>query len=159
MPHLPDMVALVGWGGTPHRSTNPHSFQWTHVMRKSRNNADISEEELLKIFNQKAKRAKSSVVAPRMYPLRSSLSKVNSHSHKNITKDVPKANRKSIAKNPYHVDHVLLANLKLQISKNDTILKKDLVKVKSHIKSIKQSLNQSEDMKLAQKACATCTCS
>ena len=58
MPHLPDMVALVGWGGTPHRSTNPHSFQWTHVMRKSRNNADISEEELLKIFNQKAKRAK-----------------------------------------------------------------------------------------------------
>jgi hypothetical protein len=152
MPNWPDMVALVGWGGTPHQSTNPLFFQWTHVMCKSRNNADISEEELLKIFNQKGKRAENPVVAPRMYPSRSSLPKINSHSHKKITKDVPKANRKSIVKNPYHVDHVSLANLKLQISKNDAILKKDLVEVKSHIKSIKQSLKRSVDMVLAQKA-------
>jgi hypothetical protein len=55
MPNLPDMVASVGWGGTPHQSTNPHYSKWTHVMCKNRNNADISEEELLKIFNQKAK--------------------------------------------------------------------------------------------------------
>jgi len=46
------MVASVGCKGTPNQSTNYHSHKWTHVLRKNRNNEDLSEEELLMIFNQ-----------------------------------------------------------------------------------------------------------
>jgi hypothetical protein len=149
---LPFTVALVGWGGTPHQPTNLHSSKWTHVMRNNRNYDDFSEEELLKIFNQNAKQFEKPVVATRMFNSRSSFAQVNSHACKKIVKEVLKKNRKPNSKNPFHVDHVSLANLKLQISKNYAILKKELGLVSPQIKSVKQSLKRSADTVLAQKA-------
>jgi hypothetical protein len=152
MPNLPDMVALVGCKGTPNRSTNLHSQKWTHVLRKNRNNKDLSEEELLMIFNQNAKRAETPKVTPRMFHSRSFFPNLNSQTHKKVVKNVPQVNKKFSIKKTFHVDHISIKNLKLQISKNDAILKKDLASVNSQIKSFKQTLTRSTETVLAQKA-------
>jgi len=46
------MVASVGSRGTLHKPAKCHSSEWTHVLRKDRNNQEeISEEALLELFN------------------------------------------------------------------------------------------------------------
>jgi hypothetical protein len=81
------MVASVGFKGTPNQSTNYHSHKWTHVLRKNRNNEDLSEEELLMIFNQNAKWAKTPAVAPWMFHLRSIFPNLNAQTHEKVVKN------------------------------------------------------------------------
>jgi hypothetical protein len=147
------MVASVGCKGTPNQSTNHHSHKWTHVLRKNRNNEDLSEEELLMIFNQNAKRAKTPAVAPRMFHSRSIFPNLNTRTHEKVVKNnAPQVNKKFSTKKTFHVEHISIKNLKLQVSKNDAVLKKDLASVNSQIKSIKQTLTRSTETVLAQKA-------
>jgi hypothetical protein len=112
MPNLPDMDASVGCKGTPNQSTNLHSHKWTHVLHKNISNEDLSEEELLMIFNQNAKRAETPEVAPRMFHLRLLSPHLNRQTHKKVVKNVPQVNKKFSTKKIFHVDHISIKNLK-----------------------------------------------